>query len=77
MDYTTIGNFLVVDIHKPMSSQEDYEFCRVRKDYFDKAQLDAHVYFMMVNSIIHSLNCNAISIAEDYYGMPLLCYDIK
>ena len=38
MDYTTIGNFLVVDIHKPMSSQEDYEFCRVRKDYFDKAK---------------------------------------
>jgi len=40
MDYTTIGNFLVVDIHKPMSSQEEYDFCRVNKQYFDKAKND-------------------------------------
>ncbi len=38
MQYTTIGNFLVVDIHKPLSVHSDYEFCRVWKDYFDKAR---------------------------------------
>jgi hypothetical protein len=38
MIYTTLGNFLVVDIHKPLSSTETYDFCRVRKDYLDKAK---------------------------------------
>lgn len=38
MNYKTLGKFLIVDIHKPMSSQDTYDFCRVRKDYFDKAK---------------------------------------
>ena len=38
MNTTTIGNFMVVDIRKPMSVQPDYDFCRVRKDYFDIAK---------------------------------------
>lgn len=40
MQFTTLGNFLVVDIHKPMNrdSSLPYDFCRVRKDYFDKAK---------------------------------------
>jgi len=38
MQITTIGNFVVVDIHKPMNSQNAYDFCRVRKDYFDSAK---------------------------------------
>jgi len=38
MRLTTIGNFVIVDIHKPMSVQADYDFCRVRKEYYDKAK---------------------------------------
>jgi len=38
MEIDSIGNFIIVDIHKPMSVQSDYDFCRVRKDYFDKAK---------------------------------------
>jgi len=38
MVFRSLGNFLVVDIHKPLSSTDTYDFCRVRKDYFDKAK---------------------------------------
>ena len=41
MQLTTLGNFVIVDIHKPMSSTGTYDFCRVRKDYFDKAKKSA------------------------------------
>ena len=41
MQLTTIGNFVVIDIHKPMSSTETYDFCRVNKQYFDKARKSA------------------------------------
>jgi len=37
MDYKTIGKFLIVDIHKALGVQSDYDFVRVRKDYFTKA----------------------------------------
>ena len=38
MIVTTLGRFVVVYIHKPMSVQPDYDFCRVRRDYFDVAR---------------------------------------
>lgn len=40
MQLTTIGNFVVVDIHKPFNKpgKYDYDFCRVRKTYFDRAK---------------------------------------
>lgn len=38
MELEILGDHIVVDIHKPMSVQSDYDFCRVRKDYFDKAR---------------------------------------
>lgn len=38
MQTTIVGNFVVIDIHKPLNSQADYDFCRVRKDYFDSAK---------------------------------------
>ncbi len=38
MELKTLGSFIVVDIFKPMSVQPDYDFCRVRKPYFDKAR---------------------------------------
>jgi len=48
MQYKTLGNFLVVDILKPMSSMETYDFCRVRKDYFDKAKKSSR--FLLVRT---------------------------
>jgi hypothetical protein len=40
MQIQTLGNFVIVDIHKPFNKQDslDYDFCRVRKDYFDRAK---------------------------------------
>lgn len=41
MQLTTIGNFVIVDILKPMSThwtEGAYDFVRVRKDYFDRAK---------------------------------------
>ena len=38
MDLQRLGNHILVEIHKPMSVQPDYDFVRVRKDYFDKAK---------------------------------------
>lgn len=38
MDYITKGKYLIVDIHKPLGVQEDYDFVRVRKEYFVKAK---------------------------------------
>jgi hypothetical protein len=38
MEITRLGNHILVEIHKPMSVQPDYDFVRVRKDYFDLAK---------------------------------------
>ena len=38
MQIVSLGNFIVVDIRKPLSITGDYDFCRVRKDYFDIAR---------------------------------------
>lgn len=38
MEITRLGNHILVEIHKPMSVQPDYDFVRVRVDYFLKAR---------------------------------------
>ncbi|EIW82082.1 glycoside hydrolase family 13 protein [Coniophora puteana RWD-64-598 SS2] len=43
-------------------------------EYFgDNADVEAIVYLMLANDMIHSLYPSAITIAEDVSGMPLLC----
>ncbi|KAF8307005.1 1,4-alpha-glucan branching enzyme [Clavulina sp. PMI_390] len=45
-------------------------------DYFgDQADIEAIVYLILANDMIHQLYPNAITIAEDVSGMPLLCVD--
>ena len=40
-------------------------------DYFgDKVELDSIAYLMLANVLVHAVNPNAISIAEDMSGMP-------
>jgi len=38
--------------------------------------MDAVVYLMLANEVIHTLNHNAITIAEDVSGMPTLCVPV-
>ena len=38
MEIKTIGKFIIVEIHRPMGIQPDYDFVRVLKDYFDIAK---------------------------------------
>lgn len=38
MDIKTLGNFVVVDIYKPLNVQPLYDYVRVRKDYFVRAK---------------------------------------
>ena len=46
--------------------------------YFDTAvELDAIVYLMLANAVVHSVNPAAISIAEDMSGMPGLARPIQ
>ncbi|KAG9003353.1 alpha-1,4-glucan branching enzyme [Tulasnella sp. JGI-2019a] len=43
-------------------------------EYFgDTVDIEAVVYLMLANDMVHSLYPNAITIAEDVSGMPLLC----
>lgn len=51
-------------------------------DHYDKyfkegVEWDAVTYLKLANDLIHTLNKNAISIAEDMSGMPGLCRPIK
>ena len=47
-------------------------------DYFDaKVELDATAYLMLANEVVHAVNPNAISIAEDMSGMPGLARPIE
>ena len=40
-------------------------------DYFgDKVELDSIAYLMLANAVVHAVNPNGISIAEDMSGMP-------
>ncbi len=45
--------------------------------YFEELDLDASVYMMLANSLIHSINPNAITIAEDMSGMPGIAVPLK
>ncbi len=46
-------------------------------DYFNaNVELDAIAYLMLVNEVVHAVNPNAISIAEDMSGMPGLARPI-
>ena len=47
-------------------------------DYFDAGvELDAIAYLMLANEVVHAVNPNAISIAEDMSGMPGLARPIE
>ena len=46
-------------------------------DYFNaNVELDAIAYLMLANEVVHAVNPNAISIAEDMSGMPGLARPI-
>ena len=45
--------------------------------YSYNTNVDARVYLMLANELIHSVNKNAITIAEDMSGMPGMCLPIK
>ena len=56
----------------------DYNFTGEYNQYFcDNYNQDGGTYLMLANKLIHSLNKEAITIAEDNSGMPGLCYKIK
>ena len=47
-------------------------------DYFDaRVELDAIAYLMLANEVVHAINPDAISIAEDMSGMPGLARPIE
>lgn len=47
-------------------------------DYFSSnTMLDAIAYLMLANEVLHTLNPNAISIAEDMSGMPGIAHPIQ
>lgn len=51
-----------------------YQKFTKREDYFNEnVNEDALLYLTLCNKLIHSLNPNAITIAEDVSGMPTLC----
>jgi 1,4-alpha-glucan branching enzyme len=55
-----------------------YNFSGQYHEYFQDnlVDLDAQVYLMLANDLIHSLNPNAVTIGEDVSGMPALCRPI-
>ena len=55
-------------LNKNFMSYQDY--------YNDDLDADACVYLMLANTLIHSINSNAITIAEDMSGMPGLATPI-
>jgi len=51
-----------------------YGFSGDYREYFgDLTDLDAVVYLMLANYLLHTLHVPALSIAEDVSGMPTLC----
>ncbi len=46
--------------------------------YFSmNTNVDARVYLMLANALVHEINPNAITIAEDMSGMPGMCLPLK
>ncbi|KAF9578170.1 alpha-1,4-glucan branching enzyme [Lunasporangiospora selenospora] len=55
-----------------------YGFSGNYHEYFgDTVDLEAVVYLMLANEMIHTLYPNAITIAEDVSGMPTLCRPVS
>jgi len=49
-----------------------------REKYFSEGvEWDAITYLQLANQLVHDINKNAITIAEDVSGMPGLCYNVK
>ena len=56
----------------------DYNFTGNYKEYFNEYfNLESAVYLMLANSLIHKLNPEAITIAEDFSGTPGLCRPVN
>jgi 1,4-alpha-glucan branching enzyme len=56
----------------------DYLFTGNYKEYFNEYfNKDSSVYLMLANTLIHKLNPEAITIAEDFSGTPGLCRPIE
>lgn len=54
------------------------ELIEDRRKYFsDGVEYDAITYLQLANHLIHLINKNAVSIAEDVTGMPGLCVPVK
>lgn len=56
-----------------------YDFSGQYHEYFQDnlVDIDAQVYLMLANDLIHSINPNAITIGEDVSGMPALCRPVQ
>jgi len=54
---------------------DNVQFNHYDKYFYDGVDNDALLYLQLANKLIHEINPNAISIAEDYSGMPGLCRD--
>lgn len=55
-----------------------YGFTGGYHEYFNElADMDSLIYLMLANDLIHELNPDAITIAEDVSGYPSLCRSIK
>lgn len=55
-----------------------YGFTGGYHEYFNElVDLDSLIYLMLANDLIHELNPDAITIAEDVSGYPSLCRSIK
>lgn len=48
------------------------------KEYFGiHVDMDGEVYLMLANDLVHSINPEALTIAEDVSGMPTLCRTVE
>lgn len=56
-----------------------YTFSGQYHEYFNQnvLDLDAIIYMMLANDLVHELNPNCITIGEDVSGMPTLCRPIS
>lgn len=56
----------------------NYTFSGGLNEYFnDNVDVDGEIYVMLANNLIHTINPDAITVAEDVSGMPALCRPIS
>ena len=56
----------------------DHRFSGHYSDYFNTSTVvDAVVYLMLANKLVHMVTPQAVTIAEDVSGMPTLCSPIE